>query len=381
MNPQSAAALVLSAGFSERMGDFKPLMMLGGMTVLERVIRLFQSTGIIRIHVVVGHRAPELIPLIDRWGARSIMNPQYPSGMFASIVAGVDSIHKGTDAFFVLPVDIPLVRPATLRTLMDASQAGAGTICHPTFHKRRGHPPLIGRRHIEAIMGWRGQGGLKAALECCEEYAIDVPVADEFILQDMDTPEDHRRLNKRLAGREILSTAECRALLLERLKVPPAAWAHGRTVAEQAIHIGKALVAAGCNLNLDLIYAAALVHDMARGEPNHACHGGKLLRDLGLPLMAEIVETHMDLTVSEEDPIREAEVVFLADKLISEDRFVGLDARFLPRLNEHHADPLAQASIRSKLESARRSAARIEATTGRSFESLRCDAPAPISIK
>jgi molybdenum cofactor cytidylyltransferase len=40
MNPESAAAIVLSAGFSERMGVFKPLMMLGGMTVLERVIRL-----------------------------------------------------------------------------------------------------------------------------------------------------------------------------------------------------------------------------------------------------------------------------------------------------------------------------------------------------
>jgi molybdenum cofactor cytidylyltransferase len=121
MNPQSAAALVLSAGFSERMGDFKPLMMLGGMTVLERVIRLFQSTGISPIHVVVGHRAPELIPLIDRWGARSIMNPQYPSGMFSSIVAGVDSIDKGTNAFFVLPVDILFVRLSTLRMLMDAA--------------------------------------------------------------------------------------------------------------------------------------------------------------------------------------------------------------------------------------------------------------------
>jgi CTP:molybdopterin cytidylyltransferase MocA len=42
MRPESATALVLSAGFSERMGDFKPLMMLGGMTILERVFRLFK---------------------------------------------------------------------------------------------------------------------------------------------------------------------------------------------------------------------------------------------------------------------------------------------------------------------------------------------------
>jgi hypothetical protein len=116
-------------------------------------------------------------------------------------------------------------------------------------------------------------------------------------------------------------------------------------------------------LNLDLIYAAALVHDMSRGQPRHARRASEMLRELNMPLMAEIVETHMDLTVNEGGPIREAEVVFLADKLICEDRFVGIDRRFLPRLDEHGTDPPAQAAIRSKLESARKSAARIEAAT------------------
>ena len=115
MNPASVTALVLAAGFSERMGDFKPLMMLGGMTVLERVIRLFQSVGVDRIHVVVGHRSDELSSLIDRWGARSIVNARYAEGMFSSVAAGVSSLDERTESFFVLPVDIPLVRPATLR--------------------------------------------------------------------------------------------------------------------------------------------------------------------------------------------------------------------------------------------------------------------------
>lgn len=38
MNPASAAALVLSAGFSKRMGDFTRLMSLGGET-LRRAAR------------------------------------------------------------------------------------------------------------------------------------------------------------------------------------------------------------------------------------------------------------------------------------------------------------------------------------------------------
>jgi hypothetical protein len=61
---------------------------------------------------------------------------------------------------------------------------------------------------------------------------------------------------------------------------------------------------------------------MARGETHARC-GGKLLRSLDMPLMAEIVETHMDIAVGEGRQIKEAEVMFLADKLLQEDLFVG----------------------------------------------------------
>ena len=370
MKPESVTAIVLAAGFSERMGEFKPLMMLGGMTVLERVIRLFQSVGVGRIHVVTGHRAAELTPLIDRWGGRSVVNARYADGMYASVAAGVSSLEVSAASFFVLPADIPLVRPATLRSLMEAFPDGRAAICHPTFQGRRGHPPLIGRRFSSAITNGQGNGGLKALLERYESEALDVPAADEFILQDLDGPDDYQRLCDRLKTRDILSPAECHGLLLERLKVPPAVWNHGRAVADQALRIGRALTAAGCRLDLGLIQAAALVHDMARGEPDHAHRGAEILRELDMPLMAEIVEAHMDLNVETGGPIREPEVVFLADKLICEDRFVGIDRRFSPRLQDHHADPRIEAAVRSKLESARRSSDRVEAIIGRPLTSL-----------
>jgi len=370
MKANSVAAIVLAAGFSERMGDFKPLMMLGGMTVLERVIRLFQSIGVSRIHVVTGHRAAELTPLIDRWGGRSVVNARYREGMYASVAAGVSSLEESVAAFFVLPVDIPLVRPATLRGLIRAFPDGRSAICHPTFQGRRGHPPLIGRHFRAAIMDGPENGGLKALLEGYDSEAIDVPVADEFILQDLDRPDDYQGLCDRLKTRDILSPAECHALLVEILKVPPAVWAHGRAVAEQALRIGRALTAADCRLDLRLIYAAALVHDVARAEPDHARRGADILREWDMPRMAEIVEAHMDLNVPMEGPIREAEVVFLADKLICEDSWVGIDRRFSARLQDHRADPRIEASIRSKLDSARRSAGRVESVIGRPLTSL-----------
>jgi molybdenum cofactor cytidylyltransferase len=370
MNPESAADIVLSAGLSERMGVFKPLMMLGGMTVLERMIRLFQATGVNRIHVVVGHRAAELTPLIDRWGARGVLNAGYAGGMFSSIATGVSSLDAATASFFVLPVDIPLVRPATLRDLLQAFPPGSTAICHPTFESQRGHPPLIGGQHIRSLLQWSGQGGLGALLARWERHAVDVPVVDEFIHMDMDRPKDYRHLTDRLAQRAIFSTTECAPLLNERLHVPPAVAAHGRAVAEAALRIGEALNHASYSLNLQLIGAAALVHDMARGAPDHTRRGGKLLRSLDMPLMAEIVEAHMDLTLAEGQPIGEAEVVFLADKLVKEDRWVGLADRFHRRLDVFAANSPAHNSARHRLAAARIAADRIETVIGRSLESL-----------
>lgn len=375
MKPPSAAALVLSAGFSERMRDFKPLMKLGETTVLERVIGLFQAAGLSRIHVVVGHRAAEVIPLIERRGARSVVNTRYTEDMFSSVATGASSLDEETEAFFVLPVDIPLVRPASIRELLHAFPTGTNAICHPTFGGRRGHPPLIGRDHIDCLLTWRGTGGLAALLTRLEGHAVDVAVVDEFIHQDMDRPEDYRRLVDRLEDRKVFSPAECDTLLNERLKVPPAVAAHGRAVAETAVRIGEALNRAGFGLSLRLIRAAALVHDLARGKLHHALGGAELLRALDMPQMAAIVETHMNLAWEGEVPIREAEVVCLADKLVREDRYVGLVERFRRRLDADQADPVARESARRKFETARILAERIEAVIGRSLESLWSGSP------
>ena len=54
---QSIAAIVLAAGYSSRMGRFKPLLPIGHATALDRVIDLFLAAGIVEINVVTGHRA------------------------------------------------------------------------------------------------------------------------------------------------------------------------------------------------------------------------------------------------------------------------------------------------------------------------------------
>ncbi len=187
------AALILAAGYSSRLGALKPLQPLGSSTFLEEAVLRFRGAGVDDIRVVTGHRAEELAPLVSRLGVRAVFNPDYGQGMFASVRAGVRSLESGTPAFFLLPVDIPLVKPHTLMALREARNQSGALIVYPCFQGQRGHPPLISSGCVVNLPR-ECPGGLRAFLSRLGAAALDLEVADEAILWDCDTPEDYHRL-------------------------------------------------------------------------------------------------------------------------------------------------------------------------------------------
>ncbi len=192
--PKKIAAMVLAAGLSSRMSEFKPLLKFGTKTVLERVVEAFWHAGVEDVRVVVGHREHDLIPILQQRHVRWIKNERYQEGMLSSVKAGVASIEQDIDGFFVTPVDIPLVRTSTITAIVDAFRESGKLICYPNFLGRRGHPPLISTQYRDEILLWDKPGGLKGFLQQKEVEAIDLTVQDEGILLDMDTLEDYQRL-------------------------------------------------------------------------------------------------------------------------------------------------------------------------------------------
>lgn len=191
-------AIILAAGYSSRMGAFKPLLPFGETTVLEQSIALFRAAGIDDIRVVIGHRADELLPLLVRLQVRPLLNGHYAEGMFSSVLAAAASLEAEDEAFLLLPVDFPLLRPESVARLLRAWQSGAGRILYPTCRGRRGHPPLLATSYREAILAWPGHGGLRGLLQQYQEDAANIETGDEGILLDMDTPEDYARLRDAL---------------------------------------------------------------------------------------------------------------------------------------------------------------------------------------
>jgi molybdenum cofactor cytidylyltransferase len=187
-------ALILAAGYSSRMGALKPLLRIGGFHLVEAAVSRFMRAGFQDVRVVVGHRAQEIIPAVDRLGVEHIYNPFYSKGMFSSVLAGVGSLGIDVEAFFVLPVDIPLVKSETIAQLYSAYQNCPAVIVYPRFQGYRGHPPLISMGTMTKDLRGDFPGGLRALLRKYEEDALDVDVEDEAVLMDCDTQEDYSKL-------------------------------------------------------------------------------------------------------------------------------------------------------------------------------------------
>lgn len=194
-NILKTSAVIIAAGFSSRMHDFKPLLALSDKTVLETTVSTFTEAGIQDIVVVVGHKQELLIPLIEALGLKWVINHNYEYGMFSSIQTGIRSIDPNSRAFFMMPVDVPLVRPDTIKQLMSAYDDQGMDVMYPSFDGRRGHPPLITSRLIPELISSDDQGGLKQFLESHGKPSYLV-VSDPGILIDIDTEEAYNRVKQ-----------------------------------------------------------------------------------------------------------------------------------------------------------------------------------------
>ncbi|PHR24489.1 MAG: metal-dependent phosphohydrolase [Desulfotalea sp.] len=335
-------AVILSGGYSTRMGGFKPLMKLGGQTLLQRTAQLFVSGGVKRVVVVTGHRKGEVKDEVARLGVKGIHNKDYDKGMYSSVCAGVRQM-KDVDAFFILPVDIPLIRAATLTTL--AEKYHSDGVVYPTFNGERGHPPLISAALISPILEGNGKGGLKALLE--KYPSREVPVWDQGILMDADTPEDFAILEKRLLLMDVGSRAE--ALALARQCMAKRGREHGRAVADIACTIGGQLNRRGYQLDMDLLFNGGLLHDIAKGEPHHEERGAEMLGTFGLKRLTGIVAAHRDAVAPKSGKLSEKELVCLADKLVRGTCQMPVKQRFEEKLILYAKDSQACKAIRRRL--------------------------------
>ncbi len=171
------------------------------------------------------------------------------------------------------------------------------------------------------------------------------------------------------------TTEEC-LKLLEEYKTPDRVKGHCRAVADTACCIGRALNQHGHHFNLELINAAGLLHDIARVEDRHWDVGADFAEKIGYHEEANIIRVHM--TYSPFNPLPEAtetDLVCLADRLVKESKYVGVDERIQYIIDKavNSGHPEAKPRILEKKEELKMFIHDIEKEIGMTVDELMAD--------
>lgn len=181
--------LVLAGGRGTRFGGpgHKLEQPLGGSTVLGCTLSNALASQM-RVLVVC---SPELAPLAQRSVAArdTVMLPaQGPQGMGRSIAAGV-SASASAPGWLILPGDMPLVQPSSLRAV--AARLIQDPVVYAQYRGQRGHPVGFSAELYSELIALQGDEGARRLLM---RYAAEpVDVDDPGVLVDVDTAADLAR--------------------------------------------------------------------------------------------------------------------------------------------------------------------------------------------
>ena len=197
------SALILAAGAGQRMGRPKALVELAGVPLVERVVRTCAESMIDEIVVVTGAGADEVDLLVETLrhtlgdaALRVVHNARWRGGRTGSIQAGWASCPSGAHAL-VFPVDHACVKVVTLDAMLGVFGYAASDldVIVPAVEfegrRRRGHPVQLSARLRDELAAMGPNDPLRDLVH--RHVVLEVPVDDEGILLDLDTPEDLAR--------------------------------------------------------------------------------------------------------------------------------------------------------------------------------------------
>lgn len=190
-------AVVAAAELYSKMTSFKPMLQLGGSTVIKTTISTLKSSGISTIVVITGKNAKQLSNHLSKLDVICIKNEKYAhTDMYYSASMGLNYIKDKTDRVFFLPADVPLFSGQSLFSMIGYMDCHNCDILIPSNKGKGGHPILIKNEVIPKLLLYHGDKGLKGAIDAFPGKKEVIELQDIGMIIDADKPEDYHLLKK-----------------------------------------------------------------------------------------------------------------------------------------------------------------------------------------
>jgi molybdenum cofactor cytidylyltransferase len=189
--------IILAAGQSSRMGRPKALLpcKATGDTFVATLLRSVLDGGVDDALVIGRPDDVALREEVERNRGRFVENPRHEQGQLSSLLAGLNVADRpGVTGVLVTPVDAPLVAPSSVAALLRAFTTSQAPIVRAAYGGRNGHPVIFARAVFDALRHADPSIGAKAVLRAHHDRLLNVEVPDRAVVDDVDTPEDYRRI-------------------------------------------------------------------------------------------------------------------------------------------------------------------------------------------
>lgn len=185
------AGLILAAGRSQRMGPVNKLLTtVDGVPMLAQVVDAVVASMAAPVFVVTGHERQRVEEALRGRAVRFVHNPDFDSGLSTTLGRGLAALADDVDGALVCLGDMPWVTTEHVNRLMAAFAPSVGqAICVPTYQGRRGNPVLWARRFFAEMQTIQGDVGARHLIGKYKDLLCQIPMDDNGILLDVDTPE------------------------------------------------------------------------------------------------------------------------------------------------------------------------------------------------
>lgn len=158
--------------------DAEPLLQIGTIPIIKRIVISFQQAGIFPIVVVTGTQEEEVKYQLSSYGVIFIPNEDYEQPeLFDSVKIGLQYLLGKCDRIVFTPVNVPMFTPDTLNHLL----ASEGDIIVPSCRNQGGHPIVLSEAVVPQIISYPGKGGLRSFISSMGGRRTLVPVNDPGI--------------------------------------------------------------------------------------------------------------------------------------------------------------------------------------------------------
>ncbi len=191
--PVEIGGIILAAGSSQRMGQPKQLLPVGGQPMVRRVTEAVCSVGLGQVVVVVGAHAEAVCDSLAGLPVEILVNPDWAEGMSTSLRAGVCALRPEIGAAFVILADQPALTENLIRALAARYQATRAPIVAPFYEGQRGNPVLFDRTLFAELLTIEGDRGGRELVRRHQTQMECVELDDPAVILDVDTRSDYEK--------------------------------------------------------------------------------------------------------------------------------------------------------------------------------------------